>query len=162
MALLLHQDLSIDKPGVVLFPPPSEEADPKALRVPRAPSKPGEQYWSECTSSISLSARLIWGSESFIAVDMGTGLMMDLNRNTPHVQLFYKRLEVLPTSLGNSVKWKASSGSAGAFVMCLCSAECRSNEGGIKNIQREIIAVIPSNRRHFFLFRLHNDPSVLG
>lgn len=44
VALLLHQDLSIDKPGVVLFSPPSEEADPKALRVPCSPSKPGEQY----------------------------------------------------------------------------------------------------------------------
>lgn len=88
--------------------------------------------------------------------------MMDLNWNTPHVQLFYKKLEVLPTSPGNSVKWKESSGSTAAFVMCLCSAERRSNEGDVKNILKEIIAVIPSNRRHFFLFRLHNDRSVLG
>lgn len=58
---------------------------------PRSPSKPGEQYWSEYASSISLSARLIWGSESFIAADMGAGLMMDLNRNKLHVQLSYER-----------------------------------------------------------------------
>lgn len=90
VALLLHPDLSIDKPGVLLpLPSPrSEEADPKALRVPRTPSKPGEQYWSEYTSSISFSARLIRGSESFIAVDMGTGLMMDLNWNTTACSTF--------------------------------------------------------------------------
>lgn len=138
------------------------EADPKALRVPRAPFEPGEQYWLEYTSSISLSARLIWGSESFIAVDMGMGLMMDLSWNTLHVQLFYKRLEVQPASQGNSVKWKESSGSAAAVVMRLCSAQHRSQEGDIENILKEIIAMIPSNRWHFFSFRLHNDRSVLG
>ncbi len=116
MALLLHQDLSIDKPGVVLVSPPSEEADPKALRVPCSPSKPGEQYWSEYSSSISLSARLIWGSESFIAVDMGVSLMMDLNRNTLHVQLFYKGLEVQPSSRDKVVKLEEYSHSAAGVL----------------------------------------------
>lgn len=87
--------------------------------------------------------------------------MMDLNWNTLHVQLFHKRLEVQPASQGTSVKWKESSGSA-AVVTRLRSLQRRRNEGDIKNILEEIIAVIPSNRRHFFLFRLHNDRSVLG
>lgn len=100
--------------------PPSEEADLKALRVPCTPSKPGEQYWLEYSSSISLSARLIWGSESFIAVDMGAGLMMHLNWNTLHVQLLYKRLEVQPSSLDNFVKLKEYSHSAAAVVMFFC------------------------------------------
>lgn len=88
--------------------------------------------------------------------------MMDLNWNTLHVQLFHKGLEVQLASQGNSVKWKESSGSAAAVVTRLRSAQHCSNEGDIKNILEEIIAVIPSNRRHFFLFRLHNDRSVLG
>lgn len=90
VALLLHPDLSIDKPGVLLpLPPPKWGGRSKGLEgTPHSFQTWGTVLIRIHEQYFSLSARLIRGSESFIAVDMGTGLMMDLNWNTTACSTF--------------------------------------------------------------------------
>lgn len=72
--------------------------------------------------------------------------MMDLNRNTLHVQLLYKRLE--PSSQDNSAQLEKYSHNAPGFVMFFYLVQREQNEGNIKNVLKEIIAVIHSNHCH--------------